>query len=94
MAKFHVRDTFAIEDKRLFVLAGFVLEGEIAARMLVSIPFNSTVMMTAEIDHLQTLRRPDGDVTCLCILCPDPAEVTLWQALKIKNRLVDVVLAP
>lgn len=94
MAKFHVRETFTIDDKKLFVMAGFILQGEITARMLVSIPFNSTVMMTAEIDHLQTLRRPDGDVTCLCIRCPDPAEVTLWQALKINNRTVDVVVAP
>ena len=93
MAKFHVRETFAIEDKKLFVMAGFILEGEITARMVVSMPFNSTVMMTAEIDHLQTLRRPDGDITCLCIRCLDPAEVTLWQALKIENRLVDVVPA-
>ena len=93
MAKFHVRDTFAIEDKKLFVMAGFILEGEITAHMIVSIPFNSTVMMTAEIDHLQILERPDGNITCLCIHCPDPAEVTLWQALKIRNRLVDVVPA-
>jgi hypothetical protein len=93
MAKFHVRETFGIEDKKLFVMAGFILEGEITAGMLVSIPFNSTVMMTAEIDHLQTLERPDGNVTCLCICCPDPAEVTLWQALKIRNRMVDVVSA-
>ena len=93
MAKFHVRETFVIDEKTLFVMAGFILEGEITARMLVSLPFNSTVMMTAEIDHLQILRRPDGDITCLCIRMTDPAEVTLWQALKIENRLVDVVPA-
>jgi len=93
MAKFHVRETFVIEDKKLFVMAGFILEGEITARMLVSMPFNPTVMMTAEIDHLQTLRRPDGDITCLCLRFTDPAEVILWQALKINDRLVDVVPA-
>ena len=93
MAKFHVRETFVIEDKKLFVMAGFILEGEITARMLVSMPFNATVMMTAEIDHLQTLRRPDGDITCLCLRFTDPAEVILWQALKINDRLVDVVPA-
>ena len=91
MAKFHVRETFVIEDKKLFVMAGFVLEGEITARMLVSMPFNPTVKMTAEIDHVQMLRRPDGDIVCLCIRCPDPAEVALWRALKIDNRMVDVI---
>ena len=72
-------------------MAGFIIEGEIAAGMLVSMPFNATVKMTAEIDHLQYLRRPDGDVVCLCIRCADPAEVTLWEALKIRNRIVDIV---
>jgi hypothetical protein len=91
MSRFHVKDTFALEDKTLFVVAGFILEGEIAAGMLLSLPFNSKVKMTAEIDHLQTLRRPDGDVVCLCIRCADPAEVTLWDALKITNKIIDVI---
>jgi hypothetical protein len=91
MPRFHVKETFALEDKTLFVLAGFAIEGEIAAGMLVTLPFNSTVKMTAEIDHVQTLRRPDGDVACLCIRCIDPAEVALWEALKVKDRIVDVI---
>ena len=46
-------------------MAGFVIEGEVAAGMLVRMPFNATVMMTAEIDHIQFVRRPVGDVVCL-----------------------------
>ena len=91
MPRFHVRDAFAINDKSAFVMAGFVIEGEIAAGMLVRFPFNATVMMTAEIDHIQYVRRQDGDVVCLCIKCADPAEVTLWEALKIKDRTVDII---
>jgi len=93
MPRFHVRDAFAIDDKSIFVMAGFIIEGEIAAGMLVRMPFNPTVMVTAEIDHLQHLRRPDGDVVCLCIRCSDPEEATLWQALKIKDRTVDIIPA-
>ena len=91
MPRFHVRDTFALEDKTLFVLAGFAVEGEIAAGMLISMPFNATVKMTAEIDHLQHIQRPDGDVVCLCIRCLNPTEVTFWEALKIKNRIVEII---
>ncbi len=61
MPRFHVRDAFALQDKKSFVLAGFVIEGEVAAGMLVRIPFTATVMITAEIDHIQFIRRPDGD---------------------------------
>jgi len=93
MARFHVRDTFAINDKSVFVLAGFVIEGEIAAGMLVRLPFKENVMMTAEIDHIQHLQRPDGDIVCLCIRCAKPEEVTLWEALKIKDHTIEIIKA-
>jgi len=93
MARFHVRDAFPLNDKCAFVMAGFVIEGEVAAGMLIRLPFHANVMMTAEIDHIQYLRRPDGDVVCLCIRCVDPNEVTLWEALKIKDRTIEVIQA-
>jgi hypothetical protein len=82
-----------MNDKCVFVMAGFVIEGEITGGMLVRLPFQANVMMTAAIDHIQYLRRPDGEVVCLCIKCQDPREVTLWEALKIKDRTVDIVKA-
>lgn len=91
MPQFHVRDAFAISDRTLFVLAGFVIEGEVVPHMLIRVPFHGATMMTAEIDHIQQLRRPDGDVTCLCIRCSDPEEVTLWTALGLKDRNVEVI---
>jgi hypothetical protein len=91
MPRFHVRDTFAINDKSVFVMAGFVIEGEIVAGMSVRFPFKENVMMTADIDHIQFVRRPDGDVVCLCIRCATPDEATLWEALKIKDHTVDII---
>jgi len=94
MSRFHVRDTFAIHDKSVFVLAGFVIEGEIAAGMSVQTPFNPTVMVTAKIDQVQHLHQPDGDIVCLCIRCANPQETALWEALKIKDRTIDLIQAP
>jgi len=91
MPRFHVRDTFATNDKSAFVLAGFVIEGDIAGGMSVRLPFKENVMMTAEIDHIQHVRRPDGDVICLCIRCANPEEVALWNALKIKGRTIEII---
>jgi hypothetical protein len=82
-----------MSDKSVFVMAGFIIEGEIAAGMLVRLTFHAAVMMTAEIDHIQFLRRPDGDVVCLCIRCADPEEVVLWEALKVKDQTVDIIQA-
>jgi len=38
MSKFRVNDTFALESRRLFVLAGSIVEGQIQAGMIVNVP--------------------------------------------------------
>ena len=91
MPRFHVRDTFAISDKKLFVLAGFVIEGEIKAGMVVRLPFSASIMMTEVIDHLQHVQRPDGDVVCLCLRCPTAEEAALWDALGINRYRLRVL---
>jgi hypothetical protein len=91
MSRFHVRDTFAISDRAFFVLAGFAIEGEIDAGMLVRLPFNAQVTVTEEIDHIQRIERPDGQVMCLCIRCHSPEEATLWEALQLKDTTVEVI---
>lgn len=82
-----------MNDKCAFVMAGFVIEGEIGDRMLVRLPMLANAIMTAEIDRVHHLRRPDGDVVCLVIKCQDPKEVALWEALKIKDRTVEIIPA-
>lgn len=71
-------------------MAGFIIEGEVTAGMSISIPFNTSVVMTAEIDRIEFVRRPDGDVVCLCIKCAVADEVTLWEALDIRNQTIEI----
>lgn len=91
MSRFHVRDTFAISDKAFFVLAGFAIEGEIEAGMLVRLPFNPQVTVTEEIDHIQRVERPDGTVVCLCLRCHSAQEAMLWEALKLADTTIEVI---
>ena len=91
MPRFHVRDTFTLSDKTTFVMAGFIIEGEIIPGMAVEIPFNASVKMSAAINRIEYVRRPDGDVVCLCIDCTVPDEVTLWEALKVKDQTIEIV---
>ena len=93
MPRFHVRDTFAISDRAFFVLAGFAIEGEIQPGMLVRLPFTARVTVTEEIDHIQRVERPDGEVMCLCIRCHTPDEATLWEALKLTDTTVEIIKA-
>jgi len=82
-----------MEDRRTFVLAGFVIEGNVEEGMSVRLPFKENVMLTADIDHIQVLRRPDGEVTCLCIRCAAPEELMLWEALKVKDHFIEIIKA-
>ena len=95
MARFLVHDTFPmkdfpLKDENTFVLAGFVLEGEVIPGMRLNIPFNSTVNLFAQIYRIDYARRPDGEITCLCIKCHVPDEMILWEALHIKGQTIEV----
>jgi hypothetical protein len=67
MPKFHVKDTFEIPDRRLFVMAGSIVEGEIRAGMFVHIGFNPAFATTARIHSIEFARREGGEDVCLCI---------------------------
>jgi hypothetical protein len=69
MAKFHVRNTLEITtDRKLFVMAGSIVEGEIRVGMFVHVPFNPSASVTARIHSIEFARRSDGrDDVCLCI---------------------------
>lgn len=71
-------------------MSGFIMEGEIKAGMSVSIPFNAQVLLNAAIDRIEVVRRPDGDVVCLCINCIAPDEAILWEALNVKSKTIEV----
>jgi hypothetical protein len=91
MARFHVRDTFATHDKKTFVMAGFVIEGEVVHGMAISLPFKQNVMIKADIGRIEFIRRPDGNVVCLCVDCVSPEEVTLWNALNLRDKTVEII---
>jgi hypothetical protein len=93
MPRFHVYDSFSINDKFTFVLVGLVLEGYVVQGMAVSIPFNGNARMRAQIDRIENIHRPEGEVVCLCIDCSVPDEIVLWEALNIKNRTIEIAMA-
>tara|TARA_R110002096_G_scaffold168538_14_gene339417 strand:+ start:3177 stop:3470 length:294 start_codon:yes stop_codon:yes gene_type:complete len=91
MPKFHVKDTFTIEGRPHFVLAGSIVEGEIRPGMFVRVPFNSSTAMTARIDCIEFARRLGGhEDTCLCIRCTEPEELEIWRGLDIGDETFEV----
>lgn len=91
MPKFHIRDTFTVEGRPHFVLAGTVVEGTIRPGMVVCIPFNASLTMTARIDCIEFARRSGGlEDTCLCIRCDDPDELAVWRGLNLGGETLEV----
>jgi hypothetical protein len=90
MSKFRVNYTFALKSRRLFVLAGSIVEGEIRAGMIVNVPF--TLVISGQIHSIEFARRTDGrEDVCLCVTYEDPDELGVWNALNVQNETLDVV---
>ena len=89
MPKFHVRDTFEIPDRQLFVLAGSIVEGEIRAGMFVRVSFNSSLDMTVRINCIEFARRQGGEDVCLCIES-EPELAEMLRGLDIGDETFEV----
>jgi hypothetical protein len=92
MPRFHVRDTFEILDRKLFVMAGSVVEGEIRKGMFVRVPFNSSLDMTARIHSIEFARRLGGsEDVCLCIES-EPELAEILRGLDIGDETFEVTI--
>jgi hypothetical protein len=90
MPKFHVRDTFELPDRKLFVLAGSIVEGEIRKGMFVRLPFNPSLDMTAQIHSIEFARRLGGsEDVCLCIES-EPELAVILRGLDIGDETFEV----
>jgi hypothetical protein len=95
MARFHVIDVFALESRKLFVLAGYIADGEVHAGQSIRIPYNCRFAMEARIASIEFARRsPDREDVCLCIGYSGPDELLLWQILNIGDETLEVVAEP
>ena len=93
MPRFHVRDTFEITtDRKLFVMAGSVVEGQVRAGMFVHVPFNSSLDMTAKIHSIEFARRHGGEDVCLCFES-EPDALELWRGLNIGDETLEITEA-
>ncbi|MGJ4910695.1 hypothetical protein [Bradyrhizobium sp. HKCCYLS2033] len=91
MSRFWVDETFAIESRRLFVLAGEIADGQIQAGMIVSVPLNSSLSISGPVHSIEYARRTGGrEDVCLCIAYADSDELGLWKSLDLRNETVEV----
>ena len=90
-ARFRAEDTFVIHSRRYFVIAGEIVEGAVRAGMLLSVPLNGSVAMTAPVHAVELVDGPGRKSRVgLVIACEDDFEVELWQALGIGGETLDL----
>ena len=88
MPTFHVTRTFKLPERKLFVMAGSVLEGESLPGMFGHMPCNSSLDITARIQSIEKPRRLDADDVWLCIE-EEPDEVDLLSALNVSDETLE-----
>jgi hypothetical protein len=91
VAKFHVIDTFALQGRGLFVLAGFIMDGVIRPGQFVRISLNSGLKMSAQIEAIEFARRSQHrEDVCLCMSYTSLIELEMLQGLNIDGETVEV----
>jgi len=94
MTKFQVNSTFRLKANGCFVLAGSLLEGTLSKGMIVSVPCNSALDITAPINSIEFARRIGGEDICICISCADEDEFTLWEDLNLSGEILEISKQP
>ena len=89
MPNFLVKRTFGISNRELFVLAGEILDGEIAPHMFVIIPFSSGLSMKLQIHCVEFARHDGREDVCLCIKT-DSGETEILRAIKLDGENLQV----
>jgi hypothetical protein len=89
MPRFYVRDTFEIPDRKLFIMAGSIVEGDIQAGMFVCVQFNPSFAVTVRIHSVEFARRQSGEDVCLCIES-EPDLTELLRGLNIGDETFEI----
>lgn len=89
MPKFLVTDTFEVSGRPHFIVAGSIVEGDISVGMVVHVPLNSIVNMTARIHSIEFVRRHGGEDVCLC-LDVGREFIQVWRVLNIADETLEI----
>jgi hypothetical protein len=90
--RFRVEYTFAIAERGLFVLVGEIVEGAVRPGMVLQVPLNDMVTMTAPVHGVEFVDGPDQQSrTGLTLKCEDDIDLSLWRGLNLDGHVFTVV---
>ena len=91
MPTFLVKTTFEIPARHIAVVAGQVVDGDIKVGMLLHVPLNSGITMTASLDEVELIHA-DPSVFPLVALCirGDDEDRSFLLALNLEGGTLEV----
>jgi hypothetical protein len=90
MAKFHIKDTFEIEGRDIFVMAGSILEGTIRKGMFVHVQLNSAVSICEPIHAIEMVLRTGGSEDVGLCFKLDQETREFARAVNIADEVIEV----
>jgi hypothetical protein len=91
-ARFLVEYTFEIAERGLFVLAGEIVEGAVRPGMVLEVPLNDMVFMTAPVQGVEAVDAPgQRSRTGLTLRCEDDLDLSIWRGLNLAGHVFAVV---
>ena len=90
MPKFHVKDTFEVPDRGLFVLAGSIVDGIVRSGMFVHLGFFAEPTTAVRIHRIEFARRHGGEDVCLCIQA-DEKLTEFLRGLRLSNQTYEIM---
>jgi hypothetical protein len=89
-ARFHVKHTFAIENRHLFVLVGRPVEGTLAAGMHASVPVSAALFVSIPIDGVEMVRRGGAESVALTYRYSRPEELATLRDLALGETILEI----
>lgn len=90
--RFRVEYTFVIAERSLFVLAGEIMEGSVRPGMVLQVPLNDMVIMTAPVHGVEAVDAVgQRSRTGLTLKCEDDIDLSLWRGLNLDGDVFAVV---
>ena len=93
-AKFHCEETFTVPSRRLFVLAGEIMDGVVRCGMTIQVPTGEGTRLSCVVNSVELISTADkwGRVG-LAIECADDTELQSMSDLNIRD-VECVVIGP
>lgn len=93
MAKFHVTDIFEMAERRLVILMGSVVDGEISVGVYARIPVDANHYWSLRVHSIEFARTRRREDLCLCFES-EPGLLDALKGLELNDTTIDFADTP